>query len=65
MTKPELEHIGRQLTAEDLADLLSAFFHARNRVGNISITVTARREDTYSPVERLDFEESKAFNLSV
>lgn len=64
MERSELVKIGSSLTVEDLGELLDAFFHARNRVNELTITVTARRLDTYSPVERLDFDASNALILS-
>jgi hypothetical protein len=65
MGREELERIGASLTVEDLGELLDAFFHARNRVDTLIITVTARRMDTYSPVERFDFVESNDLSLSL
>ena len=64
-TSEDLARIGAGLTVEDLGELLAAFFWARNRTGPLAITVTARRMDTYSPVERLDFDTSNALSLSV
>ncbi len=65
MSNDELQWIGSSLTVEDLGELLGAFFRARNRVENLSITATARRMDTYSVVERFDFSASKDLSLSL
>ena len=65
MPRNELAKIGASLTVEDLGELLDAFFHARNRVESLIITVIARRLDTYSPVERFDFVESNDLSLSL
>lgn len=65
MDRAELAGIAAKLTVEELGELLDAFFHSRNRVGNLAITATARRLDTYSVVERLDFAVSNDLSLSL
>lgn len=55
MTTAELKAVGAKLTTEDLGDVLDGFFHARHRVGDLALIVEARRPDTYSIVERIDY----------
>lgn len=66
MLPDELKRIAERLTTEDAGELLAAFFHTRHRVGRLSIQVEARRMDTSSLLETIDFEESQnSFALSL
>jgi hypothetical protein len=65
-TRDQLEHLGAHLTPEELGELLDGFFHARHRTEELHFSLEARRRDTSSLLECLDFDgqlNSFAFSL--
>lgn len=66
MSKDELARVAAHLTEEDLGELLDAYFHARHRTNQLTLTVEARRLDTSSLLERIDFDgQLNSFALSL